>query len=267
MSSFVFSNTDASADIRVKGTTLGGSTVFTVDTSRFLWTVFLSCLIIELTLVYLDLTINWLRWSEYGPIRRLFNITREDGLASWFAVTQTVFVALTAWILWAINRKHALSSSRLIGWLIVAIFFTYMAVDDGAVVHERLGSAFKASEGGQVNFMSYPWQLLLAPVFAAMGLFLVVFLRREMPRPSDRVRIMAAITCFAVAMYMDFIEGMDGGYDKLVEIFSWSDETIRHFAKSIEEFIEMLGMTLFLITFLGQIAHRTKEINIQFKNS
>ena len=251
----------------MKDTTPASSTVFTVDTGRFLWMVFLSRFIIELSLVYLDLTINWLRWSEYGPIRRLFNTTREDGLASWFAVTQTVFVALTAWVLWAINRKQVLSYPRQIGWFIVALFFTYMAIDDGAVVHERLGSAFKASEGGQVNFMSYPWQLLLAPVFAAMGLFLVVFLRREMPRSSDRVRIMGAITCFAVAMYMDFIEGMDGGYDRLIEIFDWSDETIRHFAKSIEEFIEMLGMTLFLITFLGQIAHRTKEIAIRFKNS
>ena len=251
----------------MKDTTPAGSTVFTVDTGRFLWIVFLSCFIIELSLVYLDLTINWLRWSEYDPIRRLFNTTREDGLASWFAVTQTVFVALTAWILWAINRKQGLSYPRQAGWFIVAFFFTYMAIDDGAVVHERLGSAFKASKGGQVDFMSYPWQLLLAPVFAAMGLFLVVFLRREMPHPSDRVRIMGAITCFAVAMYMDFVEGMDGGYDRLVEIFGWSDETIRHFAKSIEEFIEMLGITLFLITFLGQIAHRAKEVTVRFKDS
>lgn len=250
----------------MRDTTPARPIVFTVDTGRFLWIVFLSCFITELSLVYFDLTINWLRWSEYGPIRRLFNTTREDGLASWFAVTQTVFVALTAWILWAINHKQALSCPRQIGWFVVAFFFTYMAIDDGAVLHERLGSVFKASKGGQIDFMSYPWQVLLAPVFAAMGLFLVMFLRHEMRRPSDRIRIMGAITCFAVAMYMDFIEGMDGGYNKLIEIFNWSDETIRHFAKSIEEFIEMLGVTLFLTTFLGQIAQRAKAITVRFKD-
>ena len=112
-----------------------GSTVFAVDTGRFLWAVFLSCLIIELTLVYLDLTVNWLRWTELGSIRRLFNTTREDALASWFAVTQTVFVALATWVVYAISRKQALALPRRIGWLIVALIFTYITVDDGAAVH------------------------------------------------------------------------------------------------------------------------------------
>ena len=99
-----------------------------------------------------------------------------------------------------------------------------------------------------------------------MGIFLVLFLIREMPRPSDRARILGALACFALAMYMDFVEGMDEGYDRLTEALGWTDETIRHFAKSIEEFIEMLGMTLFFITFLGHIAYRAREITIRFRN-
>jgi hypothetical protein len=227
--------------------------------------VFLTCLIVEITLVYLDLTVNWLRWSEYGPIRRLFNTTREDALASLFAVTQTVFVALGAWFIYAIGRRHEIPRPRRIGWLLVALFFTYIAIDDGAAVHERIGSAFKEREGGSVGFISYPWQMLLAPVFAAMGLFLLGFLWSEVPRPADRARVLGALACFAIAVSMDFVEGMEDGYAWLVENFGWDNETVRHFSKSIEEFIEMLGMTLFLVTFLGQIAHRGRDIVIRFK--
>ena len=240
--------------------------MFTVDTGYFLWVVFLSCLIVELALVYLDLTVNWLRWTELGPIQRLFNATREDALASWFAVTQTVFVALSAWVIYAITRNHALAIRRRIGWMMVALIFTYIAIDDGAAVHERLGSAFKEREGGTINFPSYPWQLLLAPVFAAMGVFLLYFLWREMSRPVERIRLLCAMTCFAIAVALDFVEGMEDGYYWLIETFDWRNETIRHFSKSIEEFIEMLGMTLFLIAFLGQIAHRAQEITVRFRD-
>lgn len=229
--------------------------------------VFLSCLIAEVALVYLDLTVNWLQWSEYGPIRRLFNTTREDALASWFAVTQTVFVALSAWLICAINRYHGISGLRRFGWLLVALFFTYMAIDDGAAVHERLGSAFKQREGGSVGFVSYPWQMLLAPLFAAMGVFLFVFLWFELPRTVDRARVFGALTCFAIAVSMDFVEGMDDGYAWLVETFDWDNSTIRHFSKSVEEFIEMLGMTLFLVTFLAQIARRGREVIVRFRET
>lgn len=228
--------------------------------------MFLSCLITEIALVYLDLTVNWLHWSELSPIRRLFNTTREDALASWFAVTQTVFVAVAAWSIFAISLKKKLTRSRRFGWLVVALIFTYLAIDDGATVHERLGSAFKEREGGSVDFPSYPWQMLLVPVFATMGTFLLYFLWREMPRYADRVRLLSAMGCFAIAVAMDFVEGMEDGYRWGIETFDWSEATIRHFSKSIEEFIEMLGMTLFLVTFLGQIARRGREIIIRFED-
>ena len=253
------------------------STTFVVDTGRFLWVIFLSCLIIEIALVYLDLTVNWLRWSEYGPIRRLFNITREDGLASWFAITQTFLVALSAWFIYLMTTAQNTSWHRRIGWLLVAVFFTYMAIDDGAAVHERLGSTFKQSHGIGA-FPSYAWQLLFLPFFAVMGCFLLYFLWRELTTAKERWIIVTAIGCFVVAVILDFIEGMDDAYRWLINNLSWQESTIKHFSKSIEEFIEMMGMSLFLVSFLGFIAQgghvsvrfvstkplaiRKKEINV-----
>ena len=64
---------------------------------------------------------------------------------------------------------------------------------------------------------------------------------------------------------MDFVEGMEDGYAWLVESYGWKNTTIRHFSKSVEEFLEMLGMTLFLVTFLGQVARRGREIVVRFQ--
>ena len=242
------------------------STTFTVDAGRLLWVVFLFFLVFEVGLVYLDLTINWLRWSESGPIRRLFNITREDGLASWFAVTQTVLVALTLWSGFAITRKQGASALRRIGWLFLALFFTFMAIDDGAMIHERLGSAFQQSHGVGL-FPSYAWQMVIAPFFVVAGILMVLFLWYELPRPIDRWRVTAAVACLAVAVGMDFVEGMDDGYRWLIHAFGWDNGAIKHFSKSIEEFIEMLAMSILLVTFLGHIASTSGAIALRFVSS
>lgn len=244
--------------------TQAGSTIFVVDTGRLLWCVFLGCVIVEVSMVYLDLAVNWLRWSESGPIRRMFNITREDGLASWFAVTQTVFVALTSWFILALTSAQNGSRGRRTGWLVIALFFTYMAVDDGAVVHERVGSAFKA--GTNIGyFPSYTWQILFVPFFAAMGLFVLVFTWRELSRSLDRWLVVVAIGCFSMAVAMDFVEGLEDGYLVLVDRLRWEEQTVRHFSKSIEEFIEMLGMSVLLVTYLGHVARKSSaQIILRF---
>ena len=238
---------------------------FTLNTNRLLWTVFLFCFAVELTLVYLDLTINWLRWTELSPIRRLFDVTREGALASWFAVTQTIFVALCVWIIVALNRKQIRSLPQRMGWVILALFFTYLAIDDGAAVHEQIGSAYKEHAGGIVHYPSYLWQMVLGPVFAVMGAFVVYFLWWQMPRTRDRVRVLTAMACFTFAVWLDYEEGKTDGFGWLVETFGWTEVAIQHFVRAIEEFIEMFGMTLLLVTFIGQIAHRGQEITIRFE--
>lgn len=239
------------------------SITFVVDSGRILKLLFVFCVSIELLLVLLDLWINWQRASDSGAIRRLFNITREDGLASWFAVTQTIFVAIGAWIMFAIIRSKQNLRKRAIGWLVVALFFSYMAVDDGAKIHERLGSAFKQFNdlGG---FPSYAWQMILAPVFVVMGVVIFFFLWKELSGIRDRFTLFLALGCFALAVVMDFVEGMGDVHRDLAQLLGSDGKTVKHFSKSIEEFIEMLGMTLFLLLFLGQVTRQVDKLSIQF---
>lgn len=236
-----------------------------VDAGLFAWVVFLGCLIVELALVYLDLTINWWQWSDSGPIRRLFNTTREDGLASWFAVSQTLVVALVAWLLFTILLHQNTTVWRRAGWLIIALFFSYMCIDDGAMVHERLGSAFKETTDA-AGLVTYAWHYVLLPFFVGMGVFILAFLWREMPVVRARLMILAALGCFGLAVGMDFVEGMDDGYRVLVDATGWKPATVRHFSKSLEEFLEMVGMSLFLAAFIGHLAAVAPSLQVRFVN-
>ena len=128
---------------------------------------------LEISFVLLDYHVNYGRLTEVGAIRRLTNIAREDGLASWFGTTQTLLMALTAWGLLLLARAGRSAAWRRTGWLVVAVVFTYMAVDDGAELHERLGtlsSVLRERSGPSPLdlFPSYSWQILFVPLF---GLF------------------------------------------------------------------------------------------------
>lgn len=256
--------------------------------------IFIVCVFFELLFVYLDATVNHSYWTEIGPIRRLFNITREDGLASLFGVFITLFTALTLWVLFTVEIQLKSSKWTRRGWLLMALFFSYMAIDDGSEVHERMGSAFKeiqarASSQGESTtwaasvhaaFPSYPWQLVYAPIFGTLGVFMLIFLWRRLQTRRRRFALIAALGLMAMAVGFDFIEGLDpdhpwNAYTILSEKYDMNVytalkfrelayDTLRHFSKSIEEFMEMLAMTVLLTTFLGHLGARTSRINVAF---
>ncbi len=236
------------------------------------------CVVIEILLVLLDYHMNYGRMTEIRSIRRFFNTTREDSLASWFAVTQTAMVALTLWLTWVLVRAAEASRRRQLGWLVLAVFFTYMAVDDGTKLHERLGTAF-----GRMPeyFPSYAWQILFIPIFAALALFTLVFLWTELQGTRAIVLVVAALSCFVVAVVLDFFEGLDR--DHPWNLYAWIDRPRRlrrlhdaafsqialrhdrHFSRSFEEFLEMLGMTLFWSVFLAQLPKVGGDVRWRFE--
>ena len=182
--------------------------------------VFACCLILEIAFVLLDYHVNYGRLTEVGAIRRLTNIAREDGLASWFGTTQTLLVALTAWGILLLTRAGQAPVWRRGGWLIVAITFTYMAVDDGAQLHERLGTLSSALQDGSRSslldlFPSYAWQVLFVPLFSLFGVMLAVFLWYELDGRAALLLVVSALACFAVAVGLDFIEGLNGPHVEL----------------------------------------------------
>jgi hypothetical protein len=233
--------------------------------NRPLLFIFCACLLVELGLVLLDLTVNWFRWNDSSAIRRMFNITREDGLASLFAILQTFIVALSVWAIYILIAREPDNKKRARGWLVLALFFSYMVVDDGAMVHERIGTAFKQANEN-IELSSYAWQFLLAPLFVAMGLYMAWFLWQERKIPIRRDWLLAALFCLGTAILLDFIEGVEDGYQALVQTFGWSAKTIAHFSKSFEEFLEMLGMSIFLVFFLNYLGKLTATTEIKISH-
>ena len=208
------------------------------------------CVAIEIALLALDYWVNWNR-PYPPPIRRLFNIAREDGLASWFAITQTFVIALVLWAMVAVARNSGVRGLRLGGWVFAAILFTFLAADDGSMIHERIGSSVRRSFDTDF-WPTYEWQLVYLPILALCGLVLFLFLWRELSARNTTI-VFIALCWLAVAIGLDFVEGIDGSYEYLEGILGADHRALSHFSRAIEEFLEMFGMTLMLVAFLDHL--------------
>lgn len=243
-------------------------TIVAVLSSRVIGLLFLGLICAEVFFVLADHFINVGRLTDSGPIRRFFNITREDGIASWFAVIQTWMLGLTCGLLYLVARNQVGRRWRRVGWLVLCLFFFYMSMDDGAEFHERIGSSVKAMVLGEQAadgsraigiFPSYTWQLVFLPVFGAFGLFMLWFLNRELDRGVDKLLVLSAIGLLVLAVVADFFEGLDNDqhalnlYARLQVYWDISASRLLHYSKSVEEFLEMLAMSVLWLVFLRHL--------------
>ncbi|MBT8099025.1 MAG: hypothetical protein KJO82_04715 [Gammaproteobacteria bacterium] len=254
-------------------------TVIELRATRVITILLIVLISAEVFFVLADHFINVERLTDKGPIRRFFNITREDGIASWFAVIQTWMIGLTAGLVYAAVKSQGGAGWRRTGWLILTIFFLYLAMDDGAEFHERIGSSVKAIILGDQPkgasraigiFPSYTWQLVFLPIFGAIGLYILWFLNRELDRGRDKLLVVAAIGLLVLAVVADFFEGLDNDqhplnlYAWLKSSQGWSSGAILHYSKSAEEFMEMLSMTTFWFLFLRHLMRVAPRLEIRF---
>ncbi len=245
-----------------------------VITNRVFW-----CLLgFELIIVFLDVFINHYEWSSVGAIRRMVNITREDSLSNWFSSLQAIVVGSVIWSTAIGIRKQMQSNHkrRFYCWAGIGSFFFYLGIDDAIKFHERVGTAFKvllfekdetsgAGLSGFIydNFPSYTWQLVFGPVFMSIGIFLVWFLWKELLSRKLWNWFLVGLSLYVVAVGLDFAEGLESGpYDGIADFFSTHVYRIRHMSKALEEFLEMLGTTTFLIIFLKNLFKLSREWKI-----
>ncbi|MEM7392772.1 MAG: hypothetical protein AAF492_10525 [Verrucomicrobiota bacterium] len=267
---------------------------FKLSGRKFVRNIVLFFVFLEFVGFLLDYFINYRKIIDIDPIRSLCNITREDCIQTWIGVTQTFLVGLTLWFIVILRKKQGASLWRLFGWSFLALFFTYMAFDDGTFFHERMGTAFDdifdkpVPQGQEANignkmvdiFPSYYWQILYIPPLALTALFMIYFIWFEIRSFKSLFVVCVALGLFVAAVGLDFIEGLHRNHEwniwgmlrspeldlKTFELFGRSSfETMVHFGKSVEETIEMLANTLLWGVFLTYLVDKGgRQFSVEF---
>lgn len=238
-----------------------------LNSDHFIKRVFWALVGCELSIFFLDILFNHYNLVKIGALKRLFNITREDGLANFFSSFQLIVVGIVLFLIYWASKKNKNPKSFIDekGWLILALFFTFMGFDDATKFHERIGSTAKvlmkagemrtvASPSLLESFPSYTWQLVFGPFFAAMGLFILWYLWKNLYDQRSKKMFVAALVLYVLAVAMDFLEGLGTGpYQGVAESLGLLPKKVVHLSKAYEETFEMFGTTLFLICFLRHL--------------
>jgi hypothetical protein len=225
-------------------------------------TLFLTLVGVSLVLVLLDGTINYAEWISSPAAQRLFNVAREDSLANFLGSVETLAVAGVVWLIFVHARRTA-TPWLVVGWGVLAATFTYMGIDDGAQIHERVGSAI----GHAPSFLgSYTWQIVFVPIFAAAALLGALVVWYDVPGRGARALLSVAVLCYIGGVALDYVEGHNETLPDLAEDWGLGEYTVTHYAKVIEESVEWLGSTLFLVVFLVHLMRRVERIGLNFSS-
>jgi hypothetical protein len=167
---------------------------------------------------------------------------RRDSALGWFdaAAEGTVPSLLTAATMATIGvvclRRHA-EPRRW--WRITGALFTWLAVDDVLMLHERFGALLQPWLGGRGV---YVWVFTLAPLFAILALLCV---RRLWPllgqHPGRRGRLLLGFAALGVAIGFEVFEDLAGRSSvqlRGVPILAWT--------QWCEETLELVGPVLLL---------------------
>ena len=77
-----------------------------VNRQRAINWILLFCLGTEILIVLADIFLNYLEWIPFSPLRRVFNITREDAIGNWFSSIQTLLVGIVLWVIFAVDKSE-----------------------------------------------------------------------------------------------------------------------------------------------------------------
>ncbi len=189
-------------------------------------------------------------------IRDYMNITQEKNVPTFFSFMIMILISLVYLLIYKDKKQYS--------WLLISLFFLYLGFDDMFKIHENIGSnvgQIVVKEGLDKEFTSYYWQAVFMPLFALFGLFIIYVTSKafvEIVCKKCLLMLFAGFGLYAIAVGMDFYEGMDSDFFWLLEIFETLDyDDVVDLMRATEEAIEMLGGTLILASLL-----RLKEIKI-----
>lgn len=207
--------------------------------------------------IHLVMASYWiLSQREYITGYALLSLDREQNLPALFST----FLLISASALFAFIAmiERASGSRDFRQWLILAVGFVLMGLDENLALHERLIEPVRRLlGGGRMGILYFSWVVPALVLIAALGVYFLPFLRR-LPR-----RTMIALTTSA-AIYLGGAVG--------VELFEgwWREghayRTIGfHLLVALEEGMEMAGLITLIHALFRHIARRFGTVQIHFK--
>ncbi|MGE0787698.1 MAG: hypothetical protein AB7S26_18630 [Sandaracinaceae bacterium] len=159
------------------------------------------------------------------------SLSYEANVPTWLA---SALLLSCAAVLAAVARiAHVRDDRDRHGWLVLALMFVYLSIDETAQIHEH--AAFFETSG----VLTFSWVIPAAGVVLALGLAFLPFVRR-LPDPTRRRFVIAGLVYVGGALGMELPLGWWADREG-------SDNLTYGLIDGVEESLELIGATMFLL--------------------
>lgn len=184
----------------------------------------------------------------------LFNLNTEQNIPTLYSLLTLLFCAM---LLAVIAKVKKSARDRYVNyWRVLAVIFAYLALDEALSIHEKFEAPVKTSLNPS-GFLYYAWVIPGAIFALAIFLGFLKFIN-ALPPKTKRLILTAGIVFVGGALGM---ESLSGAY---ADFYTGTNFTAAMLG-SIEEFMEMLGIIIFIYALLSYIRSEMNGLNVKIK--
>ncbi len=190
---------------------------------------------------------------------RLFNVNGEANITTWYSASALLLCSLLLGIIALCKKMN--HGDYALHWGILSLIFLYLSVDEAAVIHEMAVKPLRDlfNLGG---FFYYGWIIPAGIAVLIFGLAYLKFLLR-LPSKTRWLFLVAGGIFVGGAIGMEAISGL---LDYLYSQERMASDEIVIIFETIEEFMEMLGIVVFIHALLDYTSSHLKKISFHIGN-
>jgi hypothetical protein len=193
-----------------------------------------------------------------NTINRLFNLDLEANIPTFFSALLMIVAASLLFFISTHAARHKIK------WKSLGCIFIFLCLDEAAQIHEETIYFIKKYLLFGVNgshdfngFLTYSWVVLYGFLFIGIAFYFFKFVFALPPRTRN-LFIVSAVIYVSGAIGCEMI---GGHVEKL-----YSRNALWWFCTTLEETLEMAGMSLFIYALLDYLSKMNIAINFTYEN-
>lgn len=193
---------------------------------------------------------------------RLFNVDLEENVPAYFSALLLFTASVILFTISILESKGTFSASRFLGnaWLLLAVGFLLLSVDELFSLHERLGEPIGALLGdANSGLLRFAWVLPGSVVVLFLAIVFKDFVFSLMPRPR-RLMIASAVIYVGGAIGVEAVTGWH------FEVFG-KNNLGYNLLVTIEEGLEMVGVVVFIYSLLVFLEEKYANVTFRIASS
>jgi hypothetical protein len=187
---------------------------------------------------------------------RMFNLSEEGNVPTWFAATTLFVSAVLLGITWHVVRTAREPFAR--HWGVLALIFLFIAIDEAASIHELLILPVRELFSAE-RALYFAWVIPYGVAVVIFGFAYARFML-ALPRRTAALILAAALLFVGGALGMEMLSPW---------VYDWTGEvSLPMFVMLLfEETLEMLGVAILIYALLDHLARRDARIELRFADA